>query len=72
MKESKPDDFSLNGLFQHWLPIDGMFALPDDKIQGFSTFFNSFYQRTFGAYKRFSRAKAVQVDSTVPLQRITS
>lgn len=72
MKESKPDDFILNSLFQHWLSIDRMLALPDDKIQGFSTFFNSFHQRAFGAYKRFSRTKAVQVDSTIPLQRITS
>ena len=72
MNESKPYDFIQNGLFQNRLPIDGMFALPDDEIQGFSTFFNSFHQRTFSAYKRFSRTKAVQVDSTVPLQRITS
>ena len=67
MKTSKPYDFILNCLFQHWLSIDGMFALPDDEIQGFSTFFNSFHQRTFGAYKRFSRTKSVQIDSTVPL-----
>ena len=72
MKESKPDDFILNGLFQHRLSIDGMFSLPDDKIQGFSTFCNSFHQRTFGAYERFSRTKSVQVDSTDSFIRITS
>ena len=72
MKESKPYDFILDGLFQHRLSVGGMFSLPDDQIQVFSTFFNSFHQRTFGAYKRFSRTKSMQVDSTVLLQRITS
>ena len=71
MKGSKPDYLILNGLFQHCFPIDRMFALPDNKIQRFSTVFNSFQQRTFCAYKRFPRTKAVQVDSTAPLVRIT-